>query len=70
MAGEKQTSRAKAASIGFEHCSDVQDKVKEEYHKYIVINEDHEWLLTGWKGRVLSAFSTWTADDVRSGLSE
>lgn len=47
-----------------------KDKVKEEYHKYIVINEDHEWLLTGWKGRVLSAFSTWTADDVRSGLSE
>jgi hypothetical protein len=47
-----------------------KDKVKEEYHKYIVINEDHEWLLTGWKGRVLSAFSTWTADAVRSGLSE
>ncbi|XP_066334350.1 scarecrow-like protein 34 [Miscanthus floridulus] len=47
-----------------------KDKVKKEYRKYIVINEDHEWLLTGWKGRVLAAFSTWTADDDRSGLVE
>ena len=47
-----------------------KDKVKKEYRKYIVINEDHEWLLTGWRGRVLAAFSTWKADDDRSGLVE
>ncbi|XP_066340524.1 scarecrow-like protein 9 [Miscanthus floridulus] len=45
-----------------------KDKVKKEYRKHIVINEDQEWLLTGWKGRVISAFSTWTADDDTSGL--
>jgi hypothetical protein len=47
-----------------------KDKVKKEYRKHIVINEDQEWLLTGWKGRVMSAFSTWTADDDTSGLGK
>ncbi|OEL19424.1 Scarecrow-like protein 9 [Dichanthelium oligosanthes] len=37
-------------------------KVKES-HKYFVINEDHGWLLHGWKGRMLYALSTWTSDD-------
>ncbi|CAD6252577.1 unnamed protein product [Miscanthus lutarioriparius] len=27
-----------------------KDKVNKEYRKYFVINEDHGWLLKGWKG--------------------
>ncbi|OQU84120.1 scarecrow-like protein 9 [Sorghum bicolor] len=40
----------------------LKDKVKKEYHKCFVISEDQRWLLQGWKGRVLFAISTWTAD--------
>ncbi|KAL6654489.1 hypothetical protein ACP70R_007954 [Stipagrostis hirtigluma subsp. patula] len=40
----------------------IKDKVKES-HKYFVMNEDNGWLLQAWKGRVLHALSTWTADD-------
>ncbi|CAO2035203.1 unnamed protein product [Urochloa humidicola] len=39
----------------------LRDKVKKEYHKCFEISEDKEWLLQGWKGRVLYALSTWTA---------
>ncbi|XP_004978027.1 scarecrow-like protein 33 [Setaria italica] len=41
----------------------LKDKVKEEYHKCFEISEDQQWLLQGWKGRVLYALSTWTAGD-------
>ncbi|KAF8699042.1 hypothetical protein HU200_034731 [Digitaria exilis] len=40
----------------------IKDKVK-EYHMSFMINEDQRWLLLGWKGRVLYALSTWTAND-------
>ncbi|CAO1943911.1 unnamed protein product [Urochloa humidicola] len=43
----------------------IKDKVKEEYHRSFMIDEDQRWLLQGWKGRVLYALSTWTADDDR-----
>ncbi|CAO1940239.1 unnamed protein product [Urochloa humidicola] len=43
----------------------LRDKVKKEYHKSFVIDEDQRWLLQGWKGRVLYALSTWTTDDDR-----
>ena len=33
-----------------------KDKVKKEYRKHIVINEDQKSLLTGCKGRVISAY--------------
>jgi hypothetical protein len=41
----------------------LKDIVKKDYHKHFTINEDHQWLLQGWKGRVLCAISTWAADD-------
>lgn len=41
----------------------LRDKVKEDYHRYFEISEDQQWLLQGWKGRVLYAVSTWTAGD-------
>lgn len=37
----------------------VKDKVKSEYHKDFSIDEDGNWLLQGWKGRVLHAVSCW-----------
>jgi len=41
----------------------ARDKVKNYYHKDFLIDEDHRWLLQGWKGRVLYAMSTWVAED-------
>uniref|UniRef100_A0A0A8YLX3 Uncharacterized protein n=1 Tax=Arundo donax TaxID=35708 RepID=A0A0A8YLX3_ARUDO len=41
----------------------VRDKVKNYYHKDFLIDENHRWLLQGWKGRVLYAMSTWVAED-------
>ncbi|CAN0854270.1 Scarecrow-like protein 14 [Linum grandiflorum] len=34
-------------------------KVKGKYHEDFVVNEDGEWLLQGWKGRVIYASSAW-----------
>ena len=44
----------------------LKDEVKKNYHKHFTINEDHRWLLQGWKGRVLCALTTWAADDASS----
>ncbi|KAF7094425.1 hypothetical protein CFC21_096735 [Triticum aestivum] len=41
----------------------VREKVREHYHKDFLIDVDHQWLLQGWKGRVLYALSTWVAAD-------
>ncbi|CAL4982447.1 unnamed protein product [Urochloa decumbens] len=45
----------------------VREKVRDQYHKDFFIDVDHQWLLEGWKGRILYAMSTWVADD---GISE
>ncbi|KAJ3677009.1 hypothetical protein LUZ60_002733 [Juncus effusus] len=37
----------------------IKDKVKEVYHKNFFIDDDKEWLLIGWKGRVMTAVSAW-----------
>ncbi|KAM3209131.1 hypothetical protein ACQJBY_063679 [Aegilops geniculata] len=41
----------------------VREKVREHYHKDFLVDVDHQWLLQGWKGRVLYALSTWVAED-------
>jgi hypothetical protein len=38
---------------------EVKAKVKLCYHKGFFVKEDSEWMLTGWKGRVMYAFSCW-----------
>lgn len=38
---------------------EVTKKVKLSYHKDFVIDEDSNWMLQGWKGRVLFALSLW-----------
>ncbi|CAN6199166.1 unnamed protein product [Urochloa humidicola] len=44
----------------------IRKNVKDRYHKDFVIDVDHQWLLEGWKGRILCAMSTWVADDAVS----
>jgi hypothetical protein len=44
----------------------LRDKVRDQYHKDFVVDMDHNWLLQGWKGRILYAMSTWVADDALS----
>jgi hypothetical protein len=40
----------------------ARDMVKNDYHKDFDIDEDQQWLLQGWKGRILYAHSTWVAE--------
>ncbi|KAG2723764.1 hypothetical protein I3760_02G184900 [Carya illinoinensis] len=37
----------------------AKDWVKSSYHKDFLIYEDGEWLLQGWKGRIIYALSSW-----------
>ena len=35
------------------------ERVRSNYHKDFVIDEDSEWMLQGWKGRIIYALSAW-----------
>ncbi|KAK3034281.1 hypothetical protein RJ639_032216 [Escallonia herrerae] len=35
------------------------EKVRTSYHKDFMIDEDSQWLLQGWKGRIIYALSCW-----------
>ncbi|XP_052176097.1 scarecrow-like protein 9 [Diospyros lotus] len=35
------------------------EKVRSSYHKDFLIDEDSQWLLQGWKGRIIYALSCW-----------
>ncbi|XP_052178650.1 scarecrow-like protein 30 [Diospyros lotus] len=37
----------------------VKTKVKLGYHQDFLVDEDRNWMLLGWKGRILSALSCW-----------
>ncbi|KAK7350289.1 hypothetical protein VNO77_08716 [Canavalia gladiata] len=37
----------------------AMEKVRSTYHKDFVIDEDSQWLLQGWKGRIIYALSCW-----------
>ncbi|WVZ48774.1 hypothetical protein U9M48_000185 [Paspalum notatum var. saurae] len=39
----------------------LSEEVRNGYHEEFVIDVDQQWLLQGWKGRILYAISTWTA---------
>lgn len=41
----------------------ARDKVKNSYHKDFVVDEDIQWMLQGWKGRIIYALSTWKPDE-------
>lgn len=38
----------------------ARKRVESSYHKDFVIDEDGQWLLQGWKGRIVYALSSWT----------
>ncbi|PUZ38067.1 hypothetical protein GQ55_9G167300 [Panicum hallii var. hallii] len=38
-----------------------------QYHKDCVVGEDDQWLLLGWKGRILKAISTWKPNESYDG---
>ncbi|KAL6653548.1 hypothetical protein ACP70R_008472 [Stipagrostis hirtigluma subsp. patula] len=44
----------------------LKDKVKNDHHKDFFLDEDGQWLLQGWMGRILFAHSTWVAEDAFS----
>ncbi|ERN07921.1 hypothetical protein AMTR_s00012p00239560 [Amborella trichopoda] len=37
----------------------ARDRVQMHYHKDYVVDEDGQWMLLGWKGRIIHALSTW-----------
>ncbi|CAA0839498.1 Scarecrow-like protein 14 [Striga hermonthica] len=37
----------------------VRDKVRRDYHEEFSVDEDGNWMLQGWKGRVTHAISCW-----------
>ncbi|KAJ3683489.1 hypothetical protein LUZ60_013716 [Juncus effusus] len=37
----------------------IEDKVRITFHKNFFVEDDNEWILLGWKGRVMAALSTW-----------
>jgi hypothetical protein len=45
---------------------ELKDMVKKHHHKNFLLSEDDQWLLQGWKGRILFAHSTWVADEASS----
>ncbi|KAK9168408.1 hypothetical protein Syun_000548 [Stephania yunnanensis] len=41
----------------------AKDRVKSSYHKDFVIDEDSQWMLQGWKGRIIYATTAWRPAD-------
>lgn len=46
-------------SLNPEIVKEVRTKVKQRYHKDFLVDEDNNWILQGWKGRVTYAISCW-----------
>ncbi|CAO2198645.1 unnamed protein product [Urochloa humidicola] len=63
-----QTRNRRAGLRQLPLCLDIvkrlREKVRMYYHREFVVDVDQQWVLQGWKGRILYAMSTWTADDV------
>ncbi|RCV41931.1 hypothetical protein SETIT_9G174600v2 [Setaria italica] len=58
---------------GFEQLPLNPDTVKgtraivRQYHKDYIVNEDDQWLLMGWKGRILYGIATWKTSESYNG---
>ena len=59
-----RTTRAgfKLLPLNQELVKKLKGKVKAGYHKDFVIYEDGQWMLQGWKGRILYASSCWVPE--------
>jgi len=56
--------RAERAAIGSGYCQGrVRESIRDKFHEDFVTDVDLQWLLGGWKGRILYAMSTWAAAD-------
>ncbi|KAA8549288.1 hypothetical protein F0562_000972 [Nyssa sinensis] len=42
-----------------EDVKEVRSRVKSGYHRDFVVDEDSNWMLQGWKGRIVYALSCW-----------
>uniref|UniRef100_A0A0D9VW26 Uncharacterized protein n=1 Tax=Leersia perrieri TaxID=77586 RepID=A0A0D9VW26_9ORYZ len=42
---------------------ETQDMVRKGYHKDFLVEEEDQWLVLGWKGRITYAISTWKLND-------
>lgn len=49
----------KPASVSREILKGAKEIVRKRYHKDFLIDSDGHWMLQGWKGRVIYAFSCW-----------
>ena len=49
----------KQLPIDEELLQNVKNVVKSEYHKDFVMENDGQWMLQGWKGRIVHAISSW-----------
>ncbi|XP_059626589.1 scarecrow-like protein 14 [Cornus florida] len=49
----------KQLPLNQEIVNDVRNKVNLGYHRDFVVDEDSNWMLQGWKGRVIYALSCW-----------
>ncbi|CAK9139160.1 unnamed protein product [Ilex paraguariensis] len=52
-------ARFRQLPLDQEIVKDVRGKVKSHYHKDFVVDEDGNWMLQGWRGRVIYALSCW-----------
>ncbi|CAN8301300.1 unnamed protein product [Cochlearia groenlandica] len=49
----------KPATISKRIMKEAKEIVRKRYHKDFLIDSDNNWMLQGWKGRVIYAFSCW-----------
>ncbi|KAL4558225.1 hypothetical protein LXL04_036423 [Taraxacum kok-saghyz] len=58
---QSRNVRAGFRQVGLfrEKVEEVKSKVRLNYHKDFLVDEDGKWMLQGWKGRVLYACSLW-----------
>ncbi|EOA14882.1 hypothetical protein CARUB_v10028208mg [Capsella rubella] len=49
----------KSATISKQIMKEAKEIVRKRYHRDFVIDSDNNWMLQGWKGRVIYAFSCW-----------
>ena len=45
--------------LNLELLNEVKRRVKSDYNKNFVIDKDGQWMLQGWKGRIIHALSCW-----------
>nr|GMD69321.1 scarecrow-like protein 30 [Ipomoea batatas] len=55
-----QRAGFKQVALNQDVVKEVRAKVRLRYHKDFLVDEHSNWMLQGWKGRVLCALSCWT----------